>query len=436
MKKLNILFFSWCFLGVLNQGLAQTELTLQGAFELALQNNFSLQIASNDYEIAKKNNQIGNAGMLPTVLGTVNQDQQVVDTKQKFLSGAENNRDGAKSSQLNGNVELSWTIFNGMKMFATKSKLQELEAMGQLKLRQQIENTLTRVAKSYFDVVLAKEQLKSGKLFVEISQKRLEVAQAKLQTGKSSKSEVLNAQVNLNSDIAGLKRLETQYKNSQLSLNQLLGMDLKFTFVPTDSLPPGSTINFESLRENALSNNSGVRMAKVNQTITFQQLREIKGERYPSLQLKSGYNASQQQSEAGFLSSAQNMGFHYGAGLSLNLFNGFDVNRRIGNAKLQYKNAELLMKDSLLKLDIALTQAYNIYLTNLDLYQFEQSNLTVAQQNFDIAKVQYEQGIISNNDLRIAQVNYLQNVNRLLVAAYDARLSETELQRLSGGLIK
>ena len=96
----------------------------------------------------------------------------------------------------------------------------------------------------------------------------------------------------------------------------------------------------------------------------------------------------------------------------------------------------LHLKDSLLKLDIALAQAYNVYLTNIDLFHFEENNLDVARQNFEISQAQQEQGMISSNDLRIAQVNYLQNVNRLLQAAYDAMLSEIELKRLSGSLLK
>jgi outer membrane protein TolC len=204
----------------------------------------------------------------------------------------------------------------------------------------------------------------------------------------------------------------------------------------SDSLVPNEAISYPEIKELAIKNNSGLRMTKMGQDIAQWQLRELKGERYPTIQLKSGYNYNQQQSQAGFLQSSNNMGFHYGAGLNLTLFNGFDVDRRIGNAKIASKNSELLYKDSLLKLEVGLSQAYNVYLNNIDLYRFEQNNLSVAQQNFDISREQTDQGMISSNDLRIAQVNYLQNVNRLLVAAYDAKLSEVELQRLSGSLIK
>lgn len=415
---------------------AQTLLKLQDVFEIALQNNFSIRIAKNDAEATKNNNSSGNAGMLPFATGTVNQDNQVTDTKQKFLSGAENNRTGAKASNFNANVELGWTIFNGMKMFVSKEKLSELEAIGNLRLRQQVELVLTRVAKSYYDVVLNKQQLKSSKEFIGISEKRLKVAEAKVLSGKSAKSEVLLAQVNLNSDKAAYMRLQTQYKNSKLNLNQLMAKEFTFDYEVEDSIIPNEQIKLEEIRSKAFDKNTGLQISKLNQHINLLQLKEIRSERMPTLQLKTGYNFSKQTSQAGFLQSSNNTGFHYGAGLSINLFNGFDVSRRINNAQLQWSSGEMLYKDSLSKLEMAITQAYNNYVTNIELLHFEQSNLAVAEQNFSIARDQHEQGMISSNDLRIAQVNLLQNINRLLVAAYDARLSEVELDRLSGGLVR
>lgn len=435
MKRISI-YVLLMILGFSMKLHAQEMISLKQAYEIALKNNYSIQLASSELEISKRNNTIGNAGMLPSLTGSLTQDNQVIDTKQKFLSGAENNRDGAKSNSLNANVELGWTIFNGMKMFATRSKLSELEAMGELRLRQQMENTLTRVAKTYFDVLLAKDQLKAGKEFVEISEKRLEVAKAKLEIGKSPKSDMLTALVNLNTDIAAYKRLETQLKNSKLGLIQLLGMPITFSFEVSDSLSPDEQLKFDALKEQAFANNSGIKMAKLNQSVAQYQLREIRGDRYPSLQLRSGYSYIKQESEAGFLQSSNNQGLHYGFGVNMNLFNGFDVDRRVSNAKIGFKMSDIVLKDSLLKLEVALAQAYQVYLTNIDLYQFEQKNLEVAKQNFDLAKLQQDQGMISINDLRIAQVTLVQSVVRLLQAAYDSKLSEVELKRLSGILIQ
>ncbi len=433
MKK-SLIFFSLCLISGLGQ--TQTILTLHDALTLAIENNFSIALVKNEQLAASINNSIGAAGMLPSLNGTVNQDNQVTNTKQTFLNGNENNRDGAKSRSLNAGVEMSWTIFNGMKMFATKTKLAEFEAMGNLKLRMQMEQVLARVAKAYYDAVLSKSQVKSAEKFLAISKKRIDVAKAKVETGKSAKSEWLKAQVYYNADYANYRRLLTQNENSKLGLNQLMTQDLNYKFEVTDSIEPKESMAFEALKKTGLENNTGLQMAKRNLEINHLLLKEINAERLPNLQLRSGYNFSTSNSEAGFLQSARNNGYHYGAGLSWNLFNGNDVNRRTSLAKIGEKSGEYIYKDSLLRFELNLQQAYNIYQTNLELWHFEESNLEIAKQNYEIAQEQYGQGIISMNDLREAEVIYLQNADRLLVAKYNAKVSELELLRLSGILGK
>ncbi|MCG9879901.1 MAG: TolC family protein [Bacteroidia bacterium] len=415
---------------------AQQVLSLKQAYELALQHNFSIQIAENEFEMAKKNNVIGNAGMLPTVSGVLTQDNQVIDTKQKFLNGSENNRDGAKSNSLNAGVEMSWTLFNGFKMFATKKRLSELEAIGKIKLRMQMESVLSRVAKVYLDALLAKENLKIAQQTLQIGEKRLETAKAKFAAGKSAKSELLNVQVNYNADLANAKKLAASYKNSKLALIQLLGLSSDYSYEVDDSWLSAELLSFEQFKDNALQFNSGIQLSKLSKDVAQSQLNELRGDRYPSLQLRSGYNVNRQQSEAGFLQSSNNSGLHYGFGVNLNIFNGFDVDRKVGIAKINQRSAELLYKDSLLKLEIAIMQAYEVYKTNRELYQFEEENFALAKQNFDLAREQQENGLISMNDLRIAEVNFMQSMQRKYAAAYDAKWSEIELERLSGNLIR
>ncbi len=431
MKK-RLIFIGLCLFSSLGQ--TQTVLSLKDALTMAIENNFSIALVKNEQLAARINNSIGAAGILPSLNGTVNQDNQVTNTKQTFLNGNENNRDGAKSRSLNTGIEMSWTIFNGMKMFATKSKLAEFEAMGDLKVRMQMEQVLARVSKAYYDAVLSKAQVKSAEKFLAISKKRIDVAKVKVETGKSAKSEWLKAQVYYNADYANYRRLLTQYENSKLGLNQLMTQDLNYKFEVTDSIEPKESMAFEALKKTGLENNTGLQMAKRNLEINHLLLKEINAERLPSLQLRSGYNYNTSNSEAGFLQSARNNGYHYGAGLNWNLFNGNDVNRRISLAKIGEKSGEYIYKDSLLRFELNLKQAYNIYQTNLELWHFEESNLEIAKQNYEIAQDQYGQGIISMNDLREAEVIYLQNVDRLLVAKYNAKVSELELLRMSGSL--
>lgn len=413
---------------------AQELLTLSQALQVALQNNYAIQIAKNEADILKNNNTVGGAGMLPSVLATATQDNQTVNTKQKFLNGSENNRDGASNNSINAGVELGWNIFDGFKMFATKSKLEELQKVGELKMRSQIETTFQRVIRAYYDVVLAKQQLNTNIKAKELSEKRFEYTNNRFESGKIARIELLRAQVDLNADKSALLNQENKLKNAKIILNQLLVRELNETFDVTDSIQYMGNLTLSELLSKGGVQNTNLLMAKNSQRVELLNIRELKSERMPILQLRSGYTYNRLNSEAGFLQSSQNNGFHFGAAMSLNIFNGFDVNRKLQNARLNLRTSELNYKDSLSRIQSAIQQSFNNFITSVEMAKFELQNVDVAKQNYEIAEEQYKIGVITALELRDAQQNYLANELRYLNAQYEIKMNETELLRLSGEL--
>ena len=415
---------------------AQQMMTLNEVLKMALANNYAIQLAKNDAEIAKNSNYAGAAGMLPTVAATASQDNVVNNTAQKFLNGSENNKDAAKSNQLNAGVELGWTIFDGLKMFATKNKLNQLQDIGELRMRLQIEQNFSRIMRAYFDISQNKKLLNAYKQSVKISNERLQQANDKYAVGKVSKTEVLKAQVDLNTDKSAQMKQQNLLQNAKINLNQLLARDLMTDFEVEENILVNQELKLLELQSKAQSQNTNLLIVKKNFQISSFSIYEIKAERMPTVQLKTGYNFNRQASEAGFLQSSQTNGYHYGAALSLNVFNGFSTDRRLQNAKLNLKSTDFVLKDSLSKLDLAVQQNYNTYTLALQLLQFETENVTVAQTNFELANEQYKVGVITAIELRDAQQNYLLSQTRLTAAQFDAKIAETELLRLSADIFK
>ncbi|MFY7733081.1 MAG: TolC family protein [Bacteroidia bacterium] len=431
-KIVAVFIFSLVFIGAK----AQQILTLNESLKLALANNYSIQLAKNEAEIAQNSNYAGAAGMLPTVAATASQDNVVNNTQQKFLNGTENNKDGAKSNQLNAGVELGWTIFDGLKMFATKNKLNQLQAIGELRMRAQIEQNFSRIIRAYFDIVQNKKQLNALQQSVTISTERLKLANDKLAVGKVSKTEVLKAQVDLNTDKSAMMKQQNLVQNAKANLNQLLARDLTIDFEVDDKIEINKDLKLADLQSKAQTQNTNLMITKKNYQVSAFTINEIRAERMPTVQLRTGYNYNRQTSEAGFLQSSQTNGYHYGAALSLNVFNGFSVDKRLQNARLSLKSTDFVLKDSLTKLDLAIQQNYNSYAMALQLLQFETENVTVAQSNFDLANEQYKVGVITALELRDAQQNLVLSQTRLSAAQYDAKVAETELLRLTAEILK
>jgi len=415
---------------------AQKILILNEALKLALENNFSIQVARNEAEISKNNNYAGAAGMLPTLAASANQDNVVNNTQQKFLNGTENNRDVAKSNQLNAGVELGWTIFDGLKMFATKNKLNQLQEIGELKMKLQIEQIFSRVIRAYFEIVQLKKVLNALQQSVTISTERLKLTNDKFTLGKVSKAEVLKAQVDLNTDkSAYMKQLNT-LQNAKINLNQLLARSLIIDFEVAENILINKDLKLNELQNKAQLQNTNLLIIKKNNQISSTIINEIKAERLPTLQFKTGYNFNKQSSEAGFLQSSQNNGFHYGAALNFNLFNGFTTDRRITNAILNLKSTDITLKDSLNKLDLAVKQTFNNYSLALQLLALEIENIDLAKNSFELVNEQYKVGVITAIELRDAQQKLLLSETQLSTLQLEAKIAEIELQRLCAEITK
>ena len=84
---------------------AQDTLTLSQAIKIGLEKNFSIRLARNSYSIAKNNNTLGNAGMLPWVEANGGWRLSSDETEQTFKSVG-TTTDKRDVNNLNGNVPL------------------------------------------------------------------------------------------------------------------------------------------------------------------------------------------------------------------------------------------------------------------------------------------------------------------------------------------
>ncbi len=422
-----------CSLTSLAQG---QVLTADEAVRHALEYNYSIRIANNQAQISKNNVTPGNAGFLPSLDATATQNNNIQNSRQEYFSGQLNQRDNAKSHSINLGSTLAWTLFDGMAMFSNYQKLKEFEQLGQLGARLVIEKTITGVLQSYYDLIRQKQRLAVIEKNLTISSERIALAQEKLQLGAASRLEVLQAQVDFNTDKSDqLNSLEV-YKNSKIKLNTLLARDVSTEFEVPDSIGQVSLPEWRSIYNQAFENNIGLMMNQSDLKVANYQIRELIAKRYPKLNLNMGYSYLNSESESGFIKTNQTSGLSYGLSTSLNLFNGLNLRRQISNARIQYENADLELSEYQQKLEADLRTAYLSLQSKLQLVEFELQNHLVAQNTLSVAMERYRLGELSGFELREAQRNFLTAESRLITARYQARLVELSLNELSGRIMK
>lgn len=429
ITKFFVLFFC------VSQVHAQDLLTIEEAVKIALKNNYEIRIAANELEIDETFASVGRAGMLPTVGVTATNNNSISNSSQTRADGNLIELDNARNNSLNYGVGLNWTIFDGFAMFARYDQLKELEKLGEAELQKTILEKVSDVMITYYDLVQQQQQLAALDTTMVISEQRLELAQNRFTIGRSSKLEVLNAKVDLNTDRTTMLRQIETYTNLKIRLNDILARDPNTEFVVIDEIPVEEQLFLPELTRLAKLQNPSLQAQLINQNIAKLELKQVKAARYPSVIANTGYQFNESESSLGFTTSASNRGWNYGFTARMNLFDGFTQNQNVQIAKIQLENSEIEIQQQLQTLLSQLGIAYQTYLTNLSLVELEETNERIARENLDITMEKFRIGTIPTIEFRTAQLNYVNALVRFSNAKYEAKLSEITLQEMAGILV-
>ena len=432
--KIKSLYILFTCLGVAQLSIAQELLKLEDAVTIALENNYEIKLAKNELKIDELNNSVGNAGMLPTINALVTDNNSITNTKQTQADGSERTLDGARNMNLTYGVGLDWTVFDGLRMFARKEQLNILQKQGEAELKLAILTKISEVYLNYFDLVQQQQQLAAIDMAIVISQERVTTAQNRFSIGKASKLEVLNAQVDLNTDKSlQLKQLET-LKNAKIRLNEILARDVQTEFVVANEISVDEQLKYDELKSAAESQNPQLQAQMLTKNSAEQQLKQVKAGRYPTVRITSGYNFTRSEASLGFITQSSNRGFAYGFNASMPIFNGNLQNRNERIAKVQLENANVTLEQQKRSLESQLNAAFASYTTNLELTKVEAQNLKIAEQNLDITMAKFKIGTITPIEFRTAQQNFLEAKVRYSNALYLTKIHEITLKELAGSL--
>ncbi len=431
MQRIGKLLFLF-LLGFSSQ--AQEMLKLEDAVKIALANNYEIKIAKNNLKIDETNSTAGNAGMLPNINATLSNNNSILNSSQTQADGTKRTLDNARNLNLTYGIGLDWTIFDGMKMFARREQLNVLQKQGEAELKLAIITKVSDVYTTYFDLVQQQQQIKALDTAIVISNQRLTTAQNRYSIGKAAKLEVLNAQVDLNTDVSSrLKQLDL-YQNAKIRLNEILAREIASDFIVEDKMVIDESLNFADLKTLAEKQNPLLQAQILEKNNVELQLKQVKASRYPTVKLNSGYNFAHTEASLGFLTQSSSRGLVYGINASVPIFSGFNQNRNEKIAKLQVDNADFVINQQKNALQSLLAMAFQSFQTNLELSKVEEKNTEIAKQNLDITQAKFKIGTITPIEYRTAQLNYVQALVRYSNAQFQTKLYEISLKELSGTL--
>lgn len=437
MRKIfKIIFITFIFTITFTSLKAQELLTPENAVALAISKNFDIVIAKNEADIAKINNNKATAGMLPRINVTTGDVFNLSNINQKFTTGQEVKKNWVPVNSFNAGLNLNWTIFDGLKMFATKDRLAALQSLGEIQLKNQIQEVVAQVLNAYYEVVRQKQQIKALNESAAISVERVSLSQKKLDVGYSDKTPLLQAKVDYSAQQINILKQETVLQQTKVSLNQLLGRDANIEFEVLDTIEVNYVPNLQNIKDTTLAENFSIQSAEKNIEIAKLQHKEINSQRLPSINFNTGYLFTQNNSKAGLQLFNRSYGPTVGLNATIPIFNGGMVKKQLESSAVNIAIQQIQLDQIKNELDSKILTAYKNFDYATKMLKLNEENVKVAQENVQITLERYRLNQSNSIEIKQAQGSYEDALYNVILARYNAKTAEIELKKLSNDLVK
>ena len=435
MKKvLNI--FLICLLLAPNVS-AQEELTISSAIKKTLENNLYIEVSENFKRIAKNNSSILNNNYLPNIqLGSeINTNIQSIEIETP--SGISGTLDDTQTDNSSAVLSIDYNIIDASGRKYNYKKSKELYSKSNLEVQEIIENTILQLFTVFFEVGRLSEEKEILKNSLDISKRRYERRLLEFEYGQTNNLEVLNAEVDVNSDSINLLNTSKKLFNARSDLNLIMNVGLESEFNINTNIDFLSQQEIENIFSYDINKNTRLLIVEKDIAISNLDKKIAKSSYLPTVGLigSYGWNESINDNPYAFYNKSISDGFSAGINMRWDIFRGGKKIIANKNAKINLENSELTKKKTVLELKKELRNAYQTHLNNLFILEVQRKNLNTNKNNFDRNIERYKIGQVSSIEFRRAQLNLLNAELSKNSSKYQAKISEAYFLKISGEII-
>ena len=416
---------------------AQENLSVSDAVKLTLENNLDIKITENQNEIFKNNASFLNSGYLPKLSTSAGFNKSKQNVEIETPNNLTGKLDNMKSENSFSNISLEYVLFdnNGRKFNFKKSK--ELSSRSELEVKEVIENTLIQLYSIFYEVCRLNEEKEIIKSSLEISKSRLERNKTKFEFGQSTKLELLNAEVDVNTDSIRYLNAIKNLSNAKRDLNLVMNVDLDSDYILDQGVVYNSKENIISFYNNAAENNNKLKIYDKSVEISGYELKSIRSTYLPTIGLIGSYDWNESINDNPYAFFNKNIydGISGGVNLRWDVFKSGKRVTENKNAKVMLENSKIEKEKAYLMFQKELNNSHDTYKNNLFILEVQEQSLNTSNNNFLRNSEKYEIGLVSSIEFRNAQLNLLNAKLSRNKARYDAKLSELYFLKVSGVII-
>ncbi len=372
-------------------------ITLKEAVKMALENSEEAKIISENKKINVESAKQVSTFVLPQINSQA--EYLEMDTNKK-----ENPFFPFQDRTYKAGISISQIIWGAGKISASLDLEKNLKKLSEFKEIDEKSSLIKNISNSFTEVLYQKAVLNI--LEDRLKQRKTEFQDAKdlFDVGMVTHLDVREAELNLNSSKSDLIQGKTNYYDSLINFNLLLGnKDKKNPLIPTGNLQRSEDIsdNLNLLKSYVTDETQRhLQMAKLNTITSQNKIKIANSEFFPSLVFVTSAETEGKKTED------MDESWQIGVRLEWNIFNGGDTSSKKRLYKAEYRKYLLNFKKNKKDLLGTINKLQN-QIKDIDKQIIlQEKSVKLAEQNYSDAKELYNSGQITLTRLEIFNLKY------------------------------
>jgi outer membrane protein len=396
------------------------QVTLDQALRIARSLNPELRVAETNVDVAEYNRLDAWGNFLPTFdagfgytnssTGRLDQTGQAIVATSYFF-------------QLTGR----YNLFEGFRKFTQLNSAQLDLSAQQAQFRQNEFSLLLAVKQAYYDALAFRDLVDVEQGRVQRQELQLEFVTQQLELGRSTRSDVLRSQVDLNNAKIALLNAENDSRAATFQLGRTIGVDGRVAPSPEESLagePLG--LSREDAYRIGLRTAPSVVSAEAVAEAAASRVATAKSAYLPNLSFSGGWAWANTEFPP------QSRSWSVALTGSYPLFNGFSRETNVYRAQAAADAAVSEQRAQELQLIVDLDAAYNTIQVATASIELAEQSVELSYEDLRVSSERYRLGLATILDLQTAQIAVSQAEVDLIRRRFEYQIGVASLESLLG----
>ena len=406
-------------------------ISLSQALELAKRNNNDLQVSVLQLERSKSVLREAQAALMPSVdlSGDVTNSRSVGDTlavKRQRNNGLTVD-DAPSNTTFSGTAQIRYDLYTSGRRNAAIKEAEGRIRVQELDVERQSEEIRLNVARAYYDLQQADENVRISQSAVTNAQASLKDAVALERAGVGTRFDVLRSQVNLANSQQDLTSAFSQQQIARRKLAPLLNLPQSVSISASDPVKPAGLWQhpLEQSIVLAYQNRPELQQNLAQRNISEAQRKQALAALGPQVSLVGRYNLLDQFDDGTSVSD----GYSLGVQATFSLYDGGAAKARAAQSKTNIAIAETQFSEQRNQIRFQVEQAYSTQASNLENVKTSDVALEQAKESLRLARLRFQAGVGTQTDVINALNDLTRSEGNRIKAILDYNRALTELQR-------